>query len=922
MGMLSSGTAFNDSSSYNTTITNVGSTFTTSGPGLVGGIGGGIVLESISANGTTYDWQFDTTGNLNIPGNIVGPASANLIIYANAGVHEFTFGDDGTFYAPDNVVLGGSTISIGPDANSLTGFGNAVLVASSNSEAYVQAVINNVSDVGSADWVAYGHHGTDAGGWADIGFTSSGYNDPDFTITKPGSGYVFAHGFDINTQPVVAGDGSLVLATGEQGNVKDIIFATGGFLEANEFMRISDSNNALQFYDGGNITGANVISANTFISNGNLHLQPDSANVNAYLDIFLTGGAGPDIHIAGNGENVIIGRDTGANVAVNVDGKVSIKSDAGTPYTWTFEYDGNLTLPGNTFSVNYANGTQVPLGATGATGPDGATGPVGPQGVSVTLIGSVADSASLPVSGNAGDGYITIDSGDLWIWNTVTTSWNDVGQIVGPQGATGLGATGATGIAGVNGATGATGLRGSTGANGTNGATGATGIAGVNGATGATGIAGVNGATGATGTAGVNGATGATGLTGTTGATGPQGSTGATGPVAGSNTQVIFNDANAAGANANFTFNKSTSVLTVTGNIIANNINAGNLLTANYSSAVLTTGAQPNITSTGTLSSLTVSGNINAGNVIINGQLTTYGTVTPAYMVVGLVNSISGFSNGSTFILDTIVGNINSQVSYNSSNGVFTLTAGVTYDMSFTPSFITFSNTTTGFFCYDWVDATTNALLDTTGIGTGTSISSQDTTAQQDNATARVIYTPSTNQTVKLRVSNANGTVTLRGGIGTQAVIKPLNPTIAVQATTAMGFRATTPVTDVSVNNGASATMLFGTEEVDTNSCYNPATGRFTPNVAGYYSIDWFIVTSANGANELLVTLNKNGTDIAWGTNVVNATSHWNGVGGSAGMVYLNGTTDYIFVKLTNNSGSTATVYSGSLSYFSAYLIR
>jgi hypothetical protein len=126
----------------------------------------------------------------------------------------------------------------------------------------------------------------------------------------------------------------------------------------------------------------------------------------------------------------------------------------------------------------------------------------------------------------------------------------------------------------------------------------------------------------------------------------------------------------------------------------------------------------------------------------------------------------------------------------------------------------------------------------------------------------------------------------------------------------------------VSVNNGASATMLFGTEEVDTNSAYDPATGRFTPNAAGYYSIDWFIVTSANGANEMLATLSKNGTDIAWGTNVVNATAHWNGVGGSAGMIYLNGTTDYISVKLTNNSGSTATVYSGSLSYFSAYLIR
>jgi hypothetical protein len=86
--------------------------------------------------------------------------------------------------------------------------------------------------------------------------------------------------------------------------------------------------------------------------------------------------------------------------------------------------------------------------------------------------------------------------------------------------------------------------------------------------------------------------------------------------------------------------------------------------------------------------------------------------------------------------------------------------------------------------------------------------------------------------------------------------------------------------------------------------------------------VDWFIVTSSNGTGELLATLNKNGTDIAWGTNVVNATAHWNGVGGSSSMVYLNGTTDYLIVKLTNNSGSTVTVYSGSLCYFSAYLIR
>ena len=391
-------------------------------------------------------------------------------------------------------------------------------------------------------------------------------------------------------------------------------------------------------------------------------------------------------------------------------------------------------------------------------------------------------------------------------------------------------------------------------------------------------------------------------------------------------------------------------------------ISGGNLVSASYLAGTLTTAAQPNITSTGTLTSLTVTGNITGGNIvsggvanitgnvtganliagssgsatgnvyasniianniIINSQLTTYGTVTPAYIVVGQSTDISSVGNGSDFILNTVVGNVNSQVSYNSSTGVYALTSGVTYDMSCSPSWITFSNPTGGFLCYQWVDATTNSPLDSTGTGTGTAISSQDTTAQQDNTTARVIYTPNTNQTVKVRVTSAGGTATLRGAIGTQVVIKPLNPAIAVQAANPVGFRATTPVTNVSVNNGSTVTMLFGTEEVDTNSAYNPATGRFTPNAAGYYSIDWFIVTNANGAGELIASLYKNGVLVAWGTNQTAATAHWNGMGGSAGMIYLNGTTDYISITLTNNSGSTATILAASgLSYFSAHLIR
>jgi hypothetical protein len=54
---------------------------------------------------------------------------------------------------------------------------------------------------------------------------------------------------------------------------------------------------------------------------------------------------------------------------------------------------------------------------------------------------------------------------------------------------------------------------------------------------------------------------------GATGATGETGASGATGPVAGSNTQIVFNDAGVANGSANLTFNKTTNLLTVAGNI-------------------------------------------------------------------------------------------------------------------------------------------------------------------------------------------------------------------------------------------------------------------------------------------------------------------------------------------------------------------
>ena len=63
---------------------------------------------------------------------------------------------------------------------------------------------------------------------------------------------------------------------------------------------------------------------------------------------------------------------------------------------------------------------------------------VGPQGEGLTILGTVANEAALPPTGNEiNDAYITADNGHLWIWEGA--SWIDVGEIRGPQGLPGEG---------------------------------------------------------------------------------------------------------------------------------------------------------------------------------------------------------------------------------------------------------------------------------------------------------------------------------------------------------------------------------------------------------------------------------------------------------------------------------------------------
>jgi len=245
---------------------------------------------------------YNTYGNVTILAGNVGNSES---------VQSWIFETNGNLSAPGSAYFAGQNMFIGPDSDNIGGLGGSTVVISSSDTAYVQAAIVNVSDIGSADWTAYGHLGNDLGGWIDMGFNSAGYNDANYTITGQGDGAITLQSFYDGQAPGGRG-GNLILATGENGTTNDIVFGLGGFLTENTFARMSDANNALEF-----------------------------AKAGAQITFADTSRIGP-----------IEGADTFGLLA-NANSSILLETShydgvTTTGYTWEFDDTGNMTLPNGT----------------------------------------------------------------------------------------------------------------------------------------------------------------------------------------------------------------------------------------------------------------------------------------------------------------------------------------------------------------------------------------------------------------------------------------------------------------------------------------------------------------------------------------------------------------------------------------------
>lgn len=94
-----------------------------------------------------------------------------------------------------------------------------------------------------------------------------------------------------------------------------------------------------------------------------------------------------------------------------------------------------------------------------------------------------------------------------------------------------------------------------------------------------------------------------------------------------------------------------------------------------------------------------------------------------------------------------------------------------------------------------------------------------------------------------------------------------------------------------SISSGVFTKLQFNTEVFDTANCYDNTTNyRFTPNVAGYYQFSW-IMLAASSTTSTIGRLYKNGSIFY---NPFSGNGSTNALSGGSGLVYMNGTTDYV----------------------------
>jgi len=127
----------------------------------------------------------------------------------------------------------------------------------------------------------------------------------------------------------------------------------------------------------------------------------------------------------------------------------------------------------------------------------------------------------------------------------------------------------------------------------------------------------------------------------------------------------------------------------------------------------------------------------------------------------------------------------------------------------------------------------------------------------------------------------------------------------------------------VTANALSAATLTkvnFDTELFDTDSCYDTSTSRFTPTKAGYYQINASCTGSAVSTGIVFCSIYKNGSEFKRGVY-----SQYSGSGTKvdvSGLVYCNGSTDYIEIYFHVPQAMNTYTGTSAFTWFDGFLAR
>ena len=345
-------------------------TLSASGNANVGNLGTtGVFATTLSASGNTNVGNLAATGTISASGNLY----SNTALYVGSGATD-------------------------------TGLTNPIIVAKSTGLYYIQMAAQNSANTGSADLVAYADNGNDTEAWMDMGFTGSGFNDTSYTITGSNDGYIFAQGGNTGGP----NGGNLVIATGALGTTHDIVFATGGFLSANERMRFIDATG--QFYIQPTTT-ANSTSTGALRVVGGAGI---GGNIYAGGLISATGEIIATSNVSGNNLNTSgvvssAGTVTGGNLAT-----AGTMTATGNAEVGNLSTGGTITATGNVVGGNIVTSALVQSATISATG----TVTVGnvATGGTITATGNIQSNGTVKsntISSVSGELTVSTNSGDL-----------------------------------------------------------------------------------------------------------------------------------------------------------------------------------------------------------------------------------------------------------------------------------------------------------------------------------------------------------------------------------------------------------------------------------------------------------------------------------------------------------------------------